>query len=269
MKKEAKNKDWKTLLEQEIRLRGYSDKTLKAYTYHITKYISSGLTPREYILSLTNKDIHENSVRLAGFAIKFYFSLFGADTNEVLDNLPNIKPPKSLPNVLSKKEIEKMIKSTHNLKHRLIIQTAYSAGLRVSELIKLRWQDIDFKRNTIHIKRAKGKKDRVVMLSPKVKKGLRSLGTDQISYVFKTKNNKPYIPRSIQQLIANTAKKAGITKKVTPHTLRHTYATHLVEHGIDIRIIQDLLGHVDLHTTMIYTKVSTTNLSKIKTPLDH
>ncbi|MBT3406651.1 tyrosine-type recombinase/integrase [Candidatus Woesearchaeota archaeon] len=138
----------------------------------------------------------------------------------------------------------------------------------MSEVINLKWNDIDFKRNIIHIKQAKGKKDRIVMLSPKLKKGLQSLSENKEGLVFKTTRKGKYTTRTIQMIIQNAAKKAGIKKKVSPHTLRHSFATHLLEKGTDIRYIRDLLGHSNISTTLIYTKVSNKDLSKIKSPLD-
>ena len=152
--------------------------------------------------------------------------------------------------------------------HRLIIQIGYSAGLRVSEIINLKWFDIDFDRNLIHIKRAKGKKDRIVMLSQKVKEGLANLSHNKSGYVFKTNRNDKYTPRTIQKIIENSASKSGIKKKITPHSLRHAFATHLLEKGTDIRYIKDLLGHSNISTTLIYTKVSNKNICNIRSPLD-
>lgn len=161
-----------------------------------------------------------------------------------------------------------MIISTKNYNHKTIIQVGYAAGLRVSEIINLKWTDIDFKRNVIHIKSAKGKKDRIVMLSPKVKKTLLKLDSEKEGLVFKTNRGKKYTTRTIQMIVRKAAKNAGIKKLVTPHTLRHSFATHLLEKGTDIRYIRDLLGHTNINTTLIYTKVSNKDISKIKSPLD-
>lgn len=144
----------------------------------------------------------------------------------------------------------------------------YSSGMRASEIINLRWPDIDFNRNIIHIKLAKGNKDRIVMLSPKLKKNLKRLDIEKKGLVFKTNRNNKYSLRTIEIIIKKAAEKAGIKKHVTPHTLRHSFATHLLEHGIDIRYIRDLLGHANLQTTLIYTKVSKRDISKIKSPID-
>ena len=187
--------------------------------------------------------------------------------SKLIKNLPNLKRPQKLPEILSKQEIQNMIVTTTNVKHRLIIQLGYSAGLRVSEIINLKWKDIDFQRSTIHIKQSKGKKDRILMLSPKVKKGLKRLSLKQKGHIFITNRNKKYSQRAIQQIIKNAALKAGIKKRVTPHTLRHSFATHLLEQGVDIRHIQALLGHTRLQTTQLYTIV--TKIERIRSPLDY
>ncbi len=263
--------EMETIVVQECRLKGYSQKTIDNYLHHIKKFASSEKPPRDFLLGLIAKDNSDETVRSAGFAIKFYLNTIKKDSSEIqeiLNNLPNLKKEKKLPVILSKEEIEMLISATKNINHRLIIQIGYSAGLRVSEIINLKWQDIDFDRNLIHLKRAKGKKDRIVMLSLKVKAGLMNLTPLKERYVFLTNRNGKYTQRTIQKIIKNAATKAGIRKSITPHTLRHSFATHLLENGTDIRYIRDLLGHSDISTTLIYTKVSNKNIRNIKSPLD-
>lgn len=133
-----------------------------------------------------------------------------------------------------------LISATKNINHRLIIQVGYSAGLRISKIINLKWQDIDFDRNLIHLKRAKGKKDRIVMLSLKVKDGLMNLTPKKERYVFLTNRDDKYTQRTIQKIIKNAAVKVGIRKSITPRTLRHSFATHLLENGTDIIYISGI-----------------------------
>ena len=209
-------------------------------------------------------------MRTAGFAIKFYLQILkknDASIENILKNLPNVKREKKLPVILSKNEIERMIKVTKNVNHRLMIQIGYSAGLRVSEIISLKWRDIDFERDIIHIKHAKGKKDRVVMLAKKVKYELELL-EQTLPYVFVSNRSKKYTEKSVQEIVKTAANKAKIKKNVTPHTLRHSFATHLLEAGTDLRYIKNLLGHADISTTLIYTKVSKRDISKIQSPID-
>lgn len=263
--------EWKKLISDECKLKGYSQKTIDNYAHHVGKFLESEKNPRDYLLSLINKEKADETIRSACFAIKFYLNILKKDDPEIdsiLKDIPNIKRERKLPIILSKEEINRMINSTKNLNHRLIIQIGYSAGLRCSEIINLKWQDIDFDRNIIHIKKAKGKKDRIVMLSQKVKEGLQALDVEKDGYVFVTNRNGKYTPRTIQKIIENTTKNSGITKKTTPHTLRHSFATHLLENGTDIRYIKELLGHANISTTLIYTKVSNHNIMNIQSPLD-
>src|SRR3989338_4703607 len=146
------NADWRKLIEDECKLKGYSPRTISNYVYHVHKFLESGSSPRDYLLAVISRDKSDETVRSAGFAIKFYLGILKKDCPEidsVLKELPNVKRDKKLPVVLSKEEIERMIMSTKNLNHRLMIQTGYSAGLRASELVSLDWSDIDFDRNTI------------------------------------------------------------------------------------------------------------------------
>ena len=265
MKKSPNNADWKTKIENEAKLKGFSKNTISNYIYHIDKFLTSRLNPKEYLLNLINTSHADETIRNAGFAIKFYLKMTNSETNI---DIPNLKREKKLPVILSKKEIKDMILATTNLNHRLIIQMAYGTGMRVSELINLKWQDIDFQRNIIHIKRAKGKKDRIVMLSPKIKKALNSLFIKKEGYVFLSNRKKKYTTRTIEKIVDNAKVKAGIKKKVSPHTLRHSFATHLLENGTDIHYIRELLGHSDIDTTLIYTRVSNKNIRNIKSSLD-
>ncbi len=263
--------NWQNILENEIKLKGYSAKTMKSYVYYVGRFLKSGKSARKFLLDMINRGYKEETMRIACFAIRFYMRIVNKDNDDLdklLKNIPVVKREKKLPVVLSRKDIERMIISLNNITHRAIIQTGYSAGMRVSEIINLKWEDIDFKRNTIHIKRAKGKKDRIVMLSPKVKKTLNKLTNEKIGLVFKTKRESGYSIRSIELIVKKAAGLAGINKNVTPHTLRHSFATHLLENGIDLRYIRNLLGHANIQTTLIYTKVSNKDISKIRSPLD-
>ncbi len=263
--------NWKESLINEIKLKGYSKRTIGSYVFHVGKFLDSKLDPKEFLLKLINEGKSKETIRVAGFAVKFYLGIRAKQDgtiNEIIEKTPNVKRDKRLPAVLSKKEIEDMVISTKNFIHRTMIQLMYSSGMRASEIISLKWPDIDFDRNTIHLKLAKGNKDRIVMLSPKVKKNLLKLDIEKQGLVFKTNRDGKYSLRSIELIVKKAAQKAGIRKKVTPHSLRHSFATHLLEQGVDVRYIRDLLGHANLQTTMIYTKVSNKDISKIKSPID-
>lgn len=263
--------NWKQILENELKLRGYSKGTLKSYVFHVGKFLGSGIDPKAFLLNLINEGKSKETVRVAGFAVKFYLSIKSDQDNainKIIEKTPNMKRDKTLPIVLSKNEIEDMITATRNFSYRTMIMLMYASGMRASEVTNLKWGDIDFQRNTLHIKLAKGGKDRIIMLSPKVKKNLLNLDIKKEGIVFKTNRGGKYSLRSIELIVKKAAQKAGIKKKVTPHSLRHSFATHLLEQGVDIRYIQKLLGHANLQTTMIYTKVSTKDIAKIKSPLD-
>jgi len=205
------------------------------------------------------------TVALAKAAIKFYY-------DEVLKrNIVNIKTPKigkKLPTVLTKDEVKRLISAAKSIKSRLIIKMLYSTGMRVSELVNMRVNDLELDEKHGWIRGGKGSKDRMVILSDNLICDLRKfLSTYSREYLFSGRNMQ-LTPRNIQKIIQNSAKNAGINKRVSPHTLRHSFATHLLESGTDIRVIQELLGHANLQTTQIYTRVSSEEIKKVKSPLD-
>lgn len=181
-----------------------------------------------------------------------------------------LRKPHKLPLSLSKEEIQKILKVTKNIKHKTILLLLYSAGLRLGELINLKIEDIDSSAMKIHIHQAKGKKDRYVMLSQSALTMLRQyyISYHPKEYIFEGQKGGQYSPKSVQTLFKSSLKKAGIRKKATIHTLRHSFATHLLDDGTDIRYIQELLGHKRLETTQIYTHVSSYSINKIKSPAD-
>ena len=175
-----------------------------------------------------------------------------------------------LPKVLSQEEVKKIINATNNIKHRCIVGLLYSAGLRRQELLNLRIQDIDSKRMLVTIHQGKGKKDRITVLSEKVLEDLRLYFKEwkPTHYLFEGKPGEKYGRSSIGKIISRAASKSKISKVVTPHMLRHSFATHLLEAGTDLRYIQTLLGHTSSKTTEIYTQVSLGHMQSIKSPLD-
>lgn len=202
-------------------------------------------------------------------AIKLFFKIV-KDSKIEIDKIHRPKREKKLPNVLSKEEVLKIIDATENLKHKTLLALIYSAGLRISEAINMKLRDIDSIRMLIHVKNAKGKKDRYTLLSEKVLLLLREyyLVYKPKEYLFEGQFGGMYSSRSAQVILKQAAEKAGIRKPITLHTLRHSFATHLLESGTDLRYIQDLLGHSSPKTTMIYTHVTNDSLKKIKNPFD-
>jgi site-specific recombinase XerD len=196
------------------------------------------------------------------------------DFKEITIGALDIKRPnrdKKLPNVLSKTEVRAIFEALRNLKHKTLLSLVYSAGLRIGEALSLKTKDIDFERGLIHIKQAKGRKDRYTLLSTKLIPILHSYIAhyNLKNYLFEGRMGKPYTQVSARQVFKASLLNAGIKKYATLHTLRHSFATHLLESGTDIRYIQELLGHNSPKTTMIYTHVSTANLKDIKNPFDN
>lgn len=200
-------------------------------------------------------------MRSAYFALKFFHE--NVLNTEFEENLPLARKSLKLPLVLSKEEINKMIEATNNLKHKVVIMFLYYAGLRLDEVRNLRWEDIDFDREIIHLKTAKGDRERIVFLHRKLVDMLKIYGAKEEGLVFVSQMKGEYSKRTIQQIVKSASRKAGLKKNITPHTLRHSFATHLLESGADIRYIQQLLGHKDLKTTQIYTHVANKDIKKL------
>ena len=178
--------------------------------------------------------------------------------------------PQPLPEILSLGEVKDLLSASNNLKHRAMLTSVYALGLRSGELIHLKINDIDGERKTVHLKGAKGKKDRVLPLPDTLRDLLREyyLKYQPQEYLFNGQKHTTYSPQSLRKVFAAACQQAGIRKKVTLHSLRHAYATHLLEAGIDVRVIQQLLGHNSIRTTMMYTHVTANNLLKVPSPLD-
>ncbi|MBU3965183.1 tyrosine-type recombinase/integrase, partial [Patescibacteria group bacterium] len=174
-----------------------------------------------------------------------------------------------LPVVLSRSEIEKIINSIENRKHKLLISLSYGAGLRVSEAINLKIKDINSEELTIHLKNAKGSRDRITIFPEKLKADLHEFFAlrNMNDYVFASERGGKLTERTAQKIFEIAMKKAKIGKDATFHSLRHSFATHLLENGVDIRYVQELLGHQNIRTTQLYTKVTNLNIRKIKSPL--
>jgi len=260
-------------LETEMRISKLSPYTLRNYLNFNKQLLEhSGKSPSEinvvdvkYFLANKMEDRAVSSVILFLAAIKFaYSNLLSRDPTT------GVKRPKSekkIPVVLTKKEIRDLIESVETPKSRLILQFLYSSGLRVSEIVKIKPVDLDFNENVGWVRGGKGGKDRMFVFSEKLSKKLEKfIKKHDWKYVFS--KDKPLTTRNIQKIVQKASINAGIEKKVHPHTLRHSFATHLLDAGIDIRKIQVLLGHSNIATTMIYTHISQEQIRSIKNPLD-
>lgn len=221
----------------------------------------------EYILANNYSASFQNQVVNA---VKLFFKTIENSPLDI-DAIPRPKRAKKLPNVLSKEEVKAILDTPTNIKHKAMLSLIYACGLRCGEILSLKPNDIDSKRNILHVKNAKGQKDRIVPLSEKIIVLLREYykATKPKYYLFEgqTKGNR-YDARSLQNVLKQSIAKTKITKPVTLHWLRHSYATHLLESGTDLRYIQEILGHNSSKTTEIYTHVSTKSLQQIKSPFD-
>lgn len=221
----------------------------------------------EYILKNNLSASYQNQIVNS---IKLFFHTI-RETKMMVDKIHRPKRSKLLPNVLSKEEIKLILNAHSNIKHKTMLSLIYSCGLRRSELLNLKPIDIDSKRNIVLLKNAKGKKDRITPLSPIILEMLREyyIGYKPKIWLFEGQNaGDQYSEQSLQSVLKQALQKAGIKKPVTLHWLRHSYATHLLESGTDLRYIQELLGHSSSKTTEIYTHVSTKSLQQIKSPFD-
>ena len=263
----------------KLSLKRYSLNTVKTYTMMFEKFINhyknykiDDITEndvREYIKILVSQNKSNSFLNQMINSIKFYY--------EVVLEMPNIyykierpRKERKLPKVISKEEVRLVIQNTNNLKHKCIVSLLYSAGLRRSELLNLELSDIDSSRMVIHIRETKGNKDRITILSYKILSDLRIYFKiwKPKKYLFEGPFEKKYTGGSVVNVVKNAGKKAKIRIRVTPHMLRHSYATHLLEAGTDLRYIQVLLGHNSTKTTEIYTQVAINHIQIIKSPLD-
>ena len=264
---------------ETLQLKAYSRNTIKLYRAEmllLARLIGnrniSDLTIdqiRSYLLWLLKKGYSESRIHTAINAAKFYFEKVLLREKFFIE-IPRPKKPFQLPSVHSTAEIQKIIEAKKNLKHKTMLMVAYGAGLRVSEIVSLRVKDIDSRRMVIHIRGAKGKKDRQVMLPKRLLSGLREyyLQYRPREFLFEGLNGK-YSVRSVQKVFQQAKFTAKNFRTGGIHSLRHSFATHLLEQGTDIRVIQELLGHNTIKTTMRYTHVSIREISNVQSPLDN
>ncbi|MCB1174048.1 MAG: tyrosine-type recombinase/integrase [Leptospiraceae bacterium] len=273
-----------TLFTSALKLRRYSPRTIKNYRLGLQSALlffgqrGIGLEQiaeqdlRLYFLHLAEeRQCSYSTLRNHRFALQFYLLEVAHRTID-FSFFYKVRRDKPLPNVLSRTEIDLIVHSVRSAKHRLMIQLAYGCGLRLAELLHLRVKDIDLALNQVKVRQGKGRKDRLTLLPQSLLGELAFLLQDREgeSFLFEStqRSGRPLHARSLQSVFARAVRRAGIQKKVTLHSLRHSFATHLLENGVDIRYIQGLLGHKNLATTMLYTRLSGPALRKIKSPLD-
>lgn len=267
-------------MEQQLDLKAYSPNTKRLYLAEFAHLLEllrsmpvSDLTIvrlKDYFLYCV-QDLQMKERKMNGKinAIKFYYEKV-AHRPRMFFDIPRPKKPLTLPNMLSKKEVKRLLATVTNHKHSIALQLCYGMGLRVSEVVNLKINDINSDRMQVGIRGAKGKKDRYVPLPQSLLPQLREYykAYRPTEYLLEGQYGGQYSKSSVQQVFKKAMRQAGIYKNIGIHGLRHSYATHLLENGADVRFIQELLGHNSIKTTQIYTKVAQTSLSKIVSPLD-
>lgn len=263
-------------IENEMKLRNYSRKTIKSYLFclsdhfryikNVTKDPNNALI-KKYLLEKYEKGQSSQTINVYLNAIKYFYREICKSSTFI--DLKFAKTAHKLPVILSRVEIENIINSINNQKHRLLISLSYGAGFRVSETINLKIKDINLEELTIHIKGAKGNKDRMTVFPEKLKLAIKEIIVlrDKNDYVFASERGGKLTERTAQKVFEKALINAKIQKDATFHSLRHSFATHLLENGVDVRYVQELLGHQNIRTTQIYTHVTNLSLKNIKSPL--
>jgi integrase/recombinase XerD len=267
-------------MDDEMVLRAFTRQTRRLYLAHTRRfYLARGATAqvfgdvevREWLLELLRDGRSSSYSNQALSALKFLARCVLRQP-EPIARVPRARRKKQLPKVLSLPEVRAFLQSLPTPKHQAIAFVMYSAGLRVGEVVRLKVTDIDADRGQIHVRQGKGRKDRYVMLSPIVLQVLRAYARidKPHDWLFPAghRRDRHIGTRSVQRVVANAARRAGIKKRVTPHMLRHSFATHLIEAGTDLRYIQELLGHVRISTTVIYTHVAQKQACVIPSPIE-
>ena len=263
----------------DMTARRFSEATRKDYVRHVKTFAAFlGRSPetatcedlRRFQLHTAQQQIGPATVNAAVAALRFFFKVT-LERPDLVRHLTTVQEPRKAPVVLSPEEVARLIEAAPGVKYKAALSVAYGAGLRVSEVANLKVSDIDSERMTLRIEQGKGRKDRYVMLSPQLLELLRDwwrLARPQ-AWLFPGQNPiNPMTARQLCRAVHAAANAAGIAKRVTPHTLRHSFATHLLEQNVDIRVIQVLLGHAKLETAALYTRVAVNTVRDIKSPLD-
>jgi integrase/recombinase XerD len=268
-------------LKRELRLRGYSPRTIKVYSGHIRAFLAHiplsaerarDEDVRSYLLHLVErKRVSRAYLNQTISAIKFLYGQV-LDSPRAVARVPRPRAERKLPQVLSRPEVVRLLNAPRNPKHRALLLLAYSGGLRVSEVVRLRVEDIQGERGLIRVRGGKGGKDRYTTLSPLVLRALREYwrAFRPRTWLFPGEREGRHLTaRSAQKVLDRSRERAGIRRGISMQTLRHSFATHLLEDGTDLRYVQELLGHSRPETTMIYTHVTQKDLARIPSPLDN
>ena len=263
----------------DMTARRYSEKVQKAYVRHVRTFAAFlGPSPdtatsddlRRFQLHMAQQQISPGSINAAIAALRFFFTVT-LERPDLVRPLTTVNKPRKAPVVLSQEEVARLLEAAPGLKYKAALSVAYGAGLRVSEVANLKVSDIDSQRMMLRVEQGKGQRDRYVMLSPQLLELLRDwwhAARPQV-WIFPGQNPiNPMTPRQLNRAVTAAKNLAGISKRISPHTLRHSFATHLLEQGVDIRVIQVLLGHAKLETTALYTRVAVNTVRDVKSPLE-
>ncbi len=271
-------------VNESIRKEGYrrrlSPRTIETYQKCVEVFLKktnksldkiSKKDVRLFLEHLSEKNLAGNTMNVYHMAIRFLFE--NVLEKRMWIDIKYSKTPKRLPEVLTKEEVRKLLNAISNWKHRLMIEFLYGSGLRVSELINMKIKDLELDKNYGYVRNGKGGKDRLITLPKIVKEKIKNLiemeKLNEDSFLLQSNRNKKYSIRTIQKIIKNACKKSGIRRNIHPHTLRHSFATHLIENGYDVTNVQAMLGHKSPETTLIYTHIASPNLINTKSPLDN
>lgn len=263
-------------IEDELKLRNYSPRTIKSYLGCLREYFlflkdvkkdPDVSKIKEFLLQKQACGQSSQTINVHIHAIKYFHSEICKSPIPI--EIKFAKTADKLPVVLSRNEIQEILKNISNEKHRLMISLAYAGGLRVSEIVNLKVKDLNLQELTIHLKGAKGNKDRITIFPEKMFSDIKNLiaGKNANEYVFESERGGKLTARTAQIVFEKALKKSGIKKDASFHSLRHSFATHLLENGVDVRYVQELLGHANIRTTQVYTKVTNPMLKNIKSPL--
>ncbi len=264
---------------EDMTARRFQEKVQKDYLRHVRNFaVFLGRSPdaataedvRLFQLHMANQKIGAPTINAAVAALRFFLNVT-LERPELARHLAGVHKPRRAPVVLSQEEVALLLEAAPGLKYKAAFGVAYGAGLRVSEVAALKVSDIDSKRMTLRVEQGKGQRDRYVMLSPQLLEWLRDWWRAARPQAWLFPGQNPVNPMSARQLscvVRETARTAGIAKRVSPHTLRHSFATHLLEQNVDIRVIQVLLGHAKLETTALYTRVAVNTIRDVTSPLE-
>jgi site-specific recombinase XerD len=263
----------------DMTARRFKEKVQKDYVRHVRTFTAFlGRSPdaatsedlRRFQLHLAQQPIGVPTINSAIAALRFFFTVT-IERPDLIRPLRTVSEPRRAPVVLSQEEVARLLQAAPGLKYKAALSVAYGAGLRVSEVANLKVSDIDSQRMMLRVEQGKGQRDRYVMLSPQLLELLRNWWRTARPpiWLFPGQNPiNPITPRQLNRAVTAAKDLAGISKRVSPHTLRHSFATHLLEQGVDIRVIQVLLGHAKLETTALYTRVAVSTVRDIKSPLE-